>query len=345
MSAADKKALDLLFQRPLEPAFTSRDNGKSALTLPENFYTDRYKGQAVELESRFGDDVDTKIPLKNIPPPNLSFITVGRKKHFSLFNENHKIQAGRLIQLFLDAPDLSTFAALAAYVKERINPVMFQYCYTVAVEHRPDTRDVNIPPIAEQFPNQFVEPSVLNDARAEGTLIRQGNRMVLDIPQNYTASDREAEQRLSYFREDIGVNMHHWHWHLVYPGRGPANVVNKDRRGELFYYMHQQIIARYNVERFCNALPTVKPLSNLRQPISEGYFPKILSSVNNRTYPGRQSNQTLQDMNREEGSNTVNDMERWTDRIHLAIDQGFVTDARITKSLSMNNVVLTFLEI
>lgn len=62
---------------------------------------------------------------------------------------------------------------------------------------------------------------------------------------NFTASDREQEQRLAYFREDIGVNMHHWHWHLVYPGEGPLNVVKKDRRGELFYFMHSQVSVRF----------------------------------------------------------------------------------------------------
>lgn len=68
---------------------------------------------------------------------------------------------------------------------------------------------------------------------------------LIKIPQTHTASDAEPEQRLAYFREDIGVNLHHWHWHLVYPFEGSAALVNKDRRGELFYYMHQQIIARY----------------------------------------------------------------------------------------------------
>lgn len=62
------------------------------------------------------------------------------------------------------------------------------------------------------------------------------------------------EHRVAYFREDLGINLHHWHWHLVYPGSNPSeknckelqihNVVSKDRRGELFYYMHQQILAR-----------------------------------------------------------------------------------------------------
>lgn len=60
----------------------------------------------------------------------------------------------------------------------------------------------------------------------------------------YTASRQEQEQMLHYFREDIGVSLHHWTWHLVYPTSGPKIVLVKDRRGELFYYMHRQIMAR-----------------------------------------------------------------------------------------------------
>lgn len=153
--------------------------------------------------------------------------------------------------------------------------------------------------------------------------------MRIEIERNYTASDRENEQRLAYFREDIGVNMHHWHWHLVYPGEGPREVVAKDRRGELFYYMHHQIIARYNVERFCNNLARVNPLNNLREAVPEGYFPKIISSLNNRTYPARISNTILRDINREENSIEIANVERWTDRILAAIDQGFVTDVSL----------------
>lgn len=70
--------------------------------------------------------------------------------------------------------------------------------------------------------------------------------MPITIPQNYTASEVEPEQRVAYFREDIGINLHHWHWHLVYPfDARDRSIVNKDRRGELFYYMHQQIVARF----------------------------------------------------------------------------------------------------
>lgn len=117
--------------------------------------------------------------------------------------------------------------------------------------------------------------------------------MAIDIPVNYTASDRELEQRMAYWREDIGVNLHHWHWHLVYPAEGPDVVVRKDRRGELFYYMHQQTMARYNIERFCNGLSRVRPFAHLREPIPDGYYPKITQSSNNRSYPGRGRNQLL----------------------------------------------------
>lgn len=86
-----------------------------------------------------------------------------------------------------------------------------------------------------------MDSSVFPRAREEGVLVPPENRIPIEIQMNFTASDREQEQRLAYFREDIGVNMHHWHWHLVYPGEGPLDIVAKDRRGELFYYMHSQV--------------------------------------------------------------------------------------------------------
>lgn len=98
-----------------------------------------------------------------------------------------------------------------------------------------------MPTVLEQFPDQFVDCSVFPRAREEGSLVEREKREPLQLQLNYTASIREPEQRLAYFREDIGVNIHHYHWHLVYPGDGPLEIVNKDRRGELFYYMHSQV--------------------------------------------------------------------------------------------------------
>lgn len=326
---SNHKELKLLFDRPLDPLFSKRDNGKAVFDVPQSYFTERYQTIATELSSRFGEDVERTVTLRPVTLPNLDFASVIRiRGPFSLFNKKHQEAAGQLIKIFLECTDPETFMSTAAYIKDRVNPYLFQYALSVATQHRTDTRDVQIPSVVQQFPDQFIDASVFPRAREEGTLVSQQNRMPVEIPMNFTASEREEEQRLAYFREDIGVNMHHWHWHLVYPGEGPSEVVNKDRRGELFYFMHSQIIARYNNERICNRLASVKPLSNLREPIREGYFPKIIRSVNNRAYPARVDHSVLKDLNRVEDDTylEIADVERWRDRIHQAIDQGYVVE-------------------
>lgn len=141
----------------------------------------------------------------------------------------------------MDQKDPSSFLSMAAYVKDRLNPLLFQYSLTVATQHREDTKDLMVPSIVQNFPDRFVGATIFPRAREEGTLVPEGERMFINIPLNYTATEREPEQRMAYFREDIGVNVHHWHWHLVYPGEGENRIINKDRRGELFYYMHSQV--------------------------------------------------------------------------------------------------------
>uniref|UniRef100_A0A182U329 Tyrosinase copper-binding domain-containing protein n=1 Tax=Anopheles melas TaxID=34690 RepID=A0A182U329_9DIPT len=318
-----------LLQRPLEPTFMPKDDGKTVIDLPDEFLTDRYRQIGADLQSRFSNDAEQRIPVRSVAMPDLSFANgIDRRGAFSLFAPKHRDAAAALINLFLKQPDFASLMSVATYCRDRLNPVLFQYSLAVAVQHREDTKDVNIPSIVSLFPDQFVDPAVFPKLREEGAAVQQENRMVIDIPPNYTASDREDEQRMAYFREDIGVNMHHWHWHLVYPGDGPDQVVRKDRRGELFFYMHSQLIARYNADRFCAKLKKVRNLTNYREPIVEGYYPKMIRSSNNRSYPARAANTTLQDVDRVDNGTTVsvNDLERWRDRIHEAIDQGFVLD-------------------
>ncbi|KAE8748082.1 Prophenoloxidase, partial [Frankliniella occidentalis] len=154
----------------------------------------------------------------------------------------------------------------------------------------------------------------------------------LEIPKEYTASDLEEEQRVAYFREDVGLNLHHLHWHSYYTYLGPRDQVEKDRRGELLYYMHAQLLARYNGERLSNSLPKVKHL-NLREPIKEAYYPKLDNLVSSRVWPSRPPNVRLQriivcpqDINRDGFKIDVEDLERWTARIYDAIAVGYVVN-------------------
>jgi tyrosinase len=86
-----------------------------------------------------------------------------------------------------------------------------------------------------------------------------------------------GEDALAWFREDPLANAHHEHWHIVYPNRGipdesnPGRRKTKDRQGELFFYMHQQMLARYDTERLAIDLDPVKPLDDYYSEKLEGY--------------------------------------------------------------------------
>ncbi|CAO1403519.1 unnamed protein product [Diamesa hyperborea] len=317
-----KNKLSLLFERPLEPTFFPKNNGKQVIDIPSGDRPDRYKDIVVE-RSEFADHV----PIKVIVNPDISFADgIGRNEAFSLFLKKHQDISTQLTQLFLDQPDVDTFFAVAVYCRDKVNVFLFQYSYSVAIQHRSDTKNITIPQAVELFPDQFVDPIVMSRFQAEGKLAQE-DRKPVEIPRNYTANEKEKEQRLAYFREDLGVNLHHWHWHLVYPGSGPIEVVDKDRRGELFYYMHSQLLARYNLERFTSGLSRYKIL-NLREPLEEAYFPKIIRSSNSRAYPARAAGIVLKNVDRAETGNPVlvDELVRFSDRIHEAIDSGFYKD-------------------
>lgn len=168
-----------------------------------------------------------------------------RREPFSVFIPQHRRLAGKLTNILMGMRSLDDLQSCCAYIRDRLNPFMFNYCLSVAMLHRPDTRGLNIPNVMETFPEKYIDGAVFHQAREEATVVPTGSRMPIEIPMNYTASDLDEEQRIAYWREDMGLNLHHWHWHLIYPFEGPREIVAKDRRGELFYYMHQQIIARW----------------------------------------------------------------------------------------------------
>lgn len=89
--------------------------------------------------------------------------------------------------------------------------------------------------------------------------------------------------------------------------------------------MHQQIIARYNTERWSSGLETVKHLT-LEMPIEEGYYPKIIRSLNQRAFPSRPPNSKFKNINRKWANFKVDDLKRWRDRVLQAIDAMVVID-------------------
>jgi len=78
------------------------------------------------------------------------------------------------------------------------------------------------------------------------------------------------DEATRYFRESTALNSHHLHWHDVVSSR-------MERFGELFYYMHRQILARYEAERLSSGLERTKPFcyDDWDNPIEEGYDPRL----------------------------------------------------------------------
>ena len=127
----------------------------------------------------------------------------------------------------------------------------------------------------------------------------------------FTGRDNNEDTRLAYFREDVGINSHHWHWHLIYAANAARN-----RKGELFYYMHHSMMARYwstilrsiysnsslqnqfflmlryNAERLCNRMALITRL-DITQPLREGYFPKLTDANSGMIWGTRQERTML----------------------------------------------------
>ncbi|XP_067015385.2 phenoloxidase 2 isoform X2 [Anabrus simplex] len=324
----DPHSIEYVFDRPKEPIFMPKGpNEDVVFKVPVDYLSTYYQDIADYIEGRYNTLNATEITIPKVTTPDLSFVMqLGRREHFSHFIPFHRQMAGRLTKFFLDASTYEEFLSLAVYCRPRINPYMYVYALSLAIVHRPDTRNVRLPLHACLFPEMYFNGEIFGRLREEVTVVRPENRRPIEIRPDFTANDLEPEHRLAYFREDIGINMNHWHWHLAYPFDGPLEIVNKDRRGELFYYFHEQIMARYNAERFSNKLSRAKRLINWDEHIKEGYFPKLDSLIASRVWPPRQAHSVLHDINREEQRIVfdIQDLERWRDRLYQAIHTGWV---------------------
>jgi tyrosinase len=145
-----------------------------------------------------------------------------------------------------------------------------QHAVKLFVTHDPVARDrLRLRPLERRQP-ELVLPSAPAEGEAEPPAASEAD------PAGQPSAT-PPEDRVSFWREDPLINEHHEHWHLVYPlaGRptpsGPGTI--GDRHGELFAYMHEQMLARYDAERLAVNLQRVAPFSSYRQRIPEGYHP------------------------------------------------------------------------
>lgn len=100
-------------------------------------------------------------------------------------------------------------------------------------------------------------------------------------------------------------------------------------------------MSRYNAERLSHRMDRAKPFSNLRETISEAYFPKMSSLVTSRAWPARSPNVQLTDLNRglDEIKITINDMETFIDRFKLACEESLAKDVSINPNANFSTSI------
>jgi tyrosinase len=193
----------------------------------------------------------------------------------------------------------------AERLREEQPPGVLEHALQLFIVHDPQGSLLSIPPI---------EPLTDEERRPEAAV---------------AGAEEDPEARLDYLREDLLANEHHRHWHLVYPGRGVPGPggerVLQDRQGELFFYMHQQMLARYDADRLALGLERVSAYADYRLPILEGYGE-------------RPSATALVDIDRvDDGFRTeisVSELEAQRDAVGTAVAGGRFTREKLTASLN-----------
>lgn len=229
-------------------------------------------------------------------------------EQFSVFLPEHMKRAQALVREFMEIVNLTPGQAGLEQVLDAADQAaqtedidLVKYALMVFIAHHPEARVLTIPPLESRSPQK-----------------------VLPSQRQATTSGLEAlgalgeEAQLDWFREDPTANDHHIWWHVVYPWDGRSDpidldkIVKKDREGELFVYMHQQMLARYDTERIALGLLPTDPLDDYRSPIAEGY------DANLDRYSNRGPDRVMDDL----PGYTISDHEDRRDRLFEAAREG-----------------------
>jgi len=278
-----------------------------------------------------------------------------REHIFSVFNEEQLSEAVSLFNFFYYAKDWTTFYKNVIWARVHLNEGMFIYSLSMAVLHRDDCEGIVLPAPYEICPYMFFDGQVITDAyefrmkyMQDKNLIKKeypiefweskyildhetkkNNDLLKDYDMWYTWSNYTSdyysmneEYKLDYFREDIGWNAFYYYYHMDYPFwmDGEKFDLSKDRRGEQFLYMHQQLLARYFMERLSHHMGEIPEFSFYSQ-IPVGYNSHLMY-YNGQGFTVRKNYYEVFNTEEFHTIQMVLDYER---RIHDVIDYGFYT--------------------
>ncbi|XP_071531079.1 hemocyanin B chain-like [Panulirus ornatus] len=240
------------------------------------------------------------------------------EKHhwFSLFNTRQREEALMLFAVLNQCKEWYCFRSNAAYFREQMNEGEFVYALYVGVIHSKLGDGIVLPPLYEITPHMFTNSEVIDKAYSAKMTQRAGT---FDV--SFTGTRKNKEQRVAYFGEDIGMNIHHVTWHMDFPFWWQDSYgYHLDRKGELFFWVHHQLTARFDSERLSNWMDPVDEL-HWDDIIHEGFAP-LTSYKYGGEFPVRPDNIHFEDV---DGVARVHDMEITESRIRDAIAHGYIT--------------------
>ncbi|XP_064114999.1 hemocyanin AA6 chain-like [Macrobrachium nipponense] len=285
----------------------------------------REKNESNILTSRSGGQPMPHLVLRSggQPVPDLGAATnIPRGEIFSQFLSSHLEAAESLCEYLMRARDIDEFESMAEECRDLVNEQLFIYSLSFVILRKPELRKYRIPAIVEVLPSKFATQEMLQVAMTQVKKDPTGTDPIV-IEKDFTGNPLKAEHKVAYWREDYGINSHHWHWHYAFPLRQEEN---RDRRGEIFFYMHQQMLARYDMERLCHGLNRTLALNGLREPIKDGYFSKLTVNNSGRPWGTRQDHTTLKDVSRVGRDIKISRLEMYYSRLMDAIRQRFMLD-------------------
>lgn len=251
-----------------------------------------------------------------------------------MLNEDNLLQAEGLFRLFFYARDFKTLYQTAIWTRNNLNEGLFLYSLSVALVHRDDTFTFILPPIYEIYPFYFFNSEDLEKAQRYKQEYNGGTK-TYTIYANSSRSFLNKEQSLWYFLEDIGLNSFYYYCNIYYPFwmDGEEFKLKNDRRGEQYYYLYQQLLARYYLERLSNDLGEIE-FFNYEQPLKFGYY-SSLRYPNGIAFPSRPNYVSLSEAQNFDNSwmskRLYTKTQEYERRISESIDSGFAFTVSLTK--------------
>jgi len=239
-----------------------------------------------------------------------------RGKRLNLFDNQVKETVNNLAEIMLRRREFKDLLSVATSVRDYVSQELFREALVQVMIKREDVG--LLMPMAQEFlPTNFAA-----GAREQvAAQTAQGAEAVIDVSRDSapwaTLPSSHPESRLWYFREDPQQCSHHNYWHALFGDS--TNTL--DRRGEFFFYMHRQLLVRYNVERMTNGLDTVVPLDPhlWNKPIALGYDPKLQAEAG-ANFEARPNNLVMRDL----PTLSLRELKSWYDGIVDAIRKGMV---------------------